>query len=160
VKVLRIIKGVNKEGKLTIQIPKELGDIVEVIIFPVSEGRAGKESVQYFECVAEDGTEYRVRDWTEEEFNKVCEIGAFEGDDTVIAVKGVYKEGEIRLLEPLPSEIKEADVYIIVVPERGLVSGGRDWTDEEWQKFSLHSFANTEDDDDIDWEVFFGVEDR
>ncbi len=30
-----------------------------------------------------------------------------------------------------------------------------DWTDEEWQRFSLHSFMNTEDDKDVDWEDFF-----
>lgn len=112
-KALRMIKKVSKNGKLTIEIPKELGEQVEVIVFPTTVGAGAKEVVQYFECVAEDGTEYRVEDWTE-----------------------------------------------IVVPGRCLVGGGRDWTDGEWQRFSLHSFTNTEDDKDVDWEAFFGVEDR
>lgn len=36
--------------------------------------------------------------------------------------------------------------------------GYSDWTDEEWQAFSLHSFMDTEDDKGVDWEKFFDVQ--
>ena len=35
----------------------------------------------------------------------------------MFAVKGVYKDGKIELVESLPSGIKEAEVYIVIVPK-------------------------------------------
>jgi hypothetical protein len=35
----------------------------------------------------------------------------------MLAVKGIYKDGKIELVEFLPSEIKEAEVYIVIVPK-------------------------------------------
>ena len=35
-----------------------------------------------------------------------------------------------------------------------------DWTDEDWQRFSLHSLINTDDDKDVDWEDFFDAKSR
>jgi len=35
----------------------------------------------------------------------------------MFAVKGIYKDGKIELVESLPSEIKEAEVYIVIVPK-------------------------------------------
>ena len=49
-------------------------------------------------------------------------------------------------------------VEIIILPVMPDTEEYSDWTDEEWQAFSLHSFMNTEDDKDVDWEDFFGVE--
>ena len=34
------------------------------------------------------------------------------------------------------------------------------WTDEEWERFSLDNFMNTVDDRDVDWEDFFSVKNR
>lgn len=36
----------------------------------------------------------------------------------MLTVKGIYKNGKIELVEPLPSEIKEAEVYIIILPKK------------------------------------------
>ena len=33
----------------------------------------------------------------------------------MLAVKGIYRDGKIELVESLPSEIKEAEVYIVIV---------------------------------------------
>ena len=49
-------------------------------------------------------------------------------------------------------------VEVIILPVMEDTEGYSDWTDEEWQGFSLHSFMDTEDDKDVDWEEFFGVE--
>ena len=48
-------------------------------------------------------------------------------------------------------------VEIIILPVTQNTKEYSDWTDEEWQDFSLRSFMNTEDDKDVDWEEFFGV---
>jgi hypothetical protein len=41
-----------------------------------------RDESEYFECVAEDGTVYRVRDWDDDEFNKASMISALKDDDT------------------------------------------------------------------------------
>lgn len=51
-------------------------------------------------------------------------------------------------------------VEVIILPVTSDEKGYSDWTDEEWQEFSLHSFMNTKDDKDVDWEEFFGAENR
>ena len=40
------------------------------------------ESSEYFECVAEDGTIYRLKDWTDDEFNKASMMSACKDDNT------------------------------------------------------------------------------
>jgi hypothetical protein len=81
-KVLRLFKSIDKDGKLIIDIPKELGKKFEIIILPVTSGTYNSESPEYFECVAEDGTEYKVHDWTDEDFNKVSRESTYKEDDT------------------------------------------------------------------------------
>jgi len=79
-KVLR--KSVDKDGKLTIQIPKELGKTVEVIILPIVPGEAGVGATKYFEYATEDGREHRTYDWIEEDFNRLTRVSVFKDDDT------------------------------------------------------------------------------
>ena len=83
-KALRMIKSVNNDGKLTIQIPKELGKIVEIIIFPATSDQVKTETTEYFECVAEDGAEYRLHEWTEEDFNRLSRTKVFKEDETTV----------------------------------------------------------------------------
>ena len=65
-------------------------------------------------------------------------------------------DAEGKILIEVPKNFGNK-VEVIVLPYPG---EGEDWTDEEWQNFSLHSFRNTEDDKDIDWEDFFEVKNR
>jgi hypothetical protein len=51
----------------------------------------------------------------------------------------------------------DSKVEVIILP---YPFEGEDWTDEEWQNFTLHSFKNTEDDKNVDWEDFFAVKNR
>jgi len=81
-RALRMINNVDKDGVISIQIPEELGEKVETIIFPVSQGYKKSEDAEFSEYVAEDGTEYRLNDWTDEYFNRVTEILAVKNDDT------------------------------------------------------------------------------
>lgn len=72
----------------------------------------------------------------------------------MIAKNAVVKDGMIK---PLESMDLPEDKEIVVYKEAEEYS---EWTDEEWQKFSLHSFMNIEDDEDVDWADFFNVRNR
>jgi predicted DNA-binding antitoxin AbrB/MazE fold protein len=71
----------------------------------------------------------------------------------LLAMKAVVKNGVIKPLDAidLPEE-KEIVVYITEEREGEEYSDG---TEEEWQRFSLHSFINTGDEKDEDWDDFF-----
>jgi hypothetical protein len=79
-----MIRSVNKDGKLTIQIPRELGERVEIIILPAVSDQGETRVTEYFECIAEDGAEYLVHEWTEEDFNRLSRTNAFKDDDTTV----------------------------------------------------------------------------
>lgn len=73
---------VNQEGFIKVSVPPSFGKQVEIIILPVAYEQDHDES-EYFECVAEDGTLYRLKDWTDEEFNKAGMMSsACKDDDT------------------------------------------------------------------------------
>ena len=72
---------VDPEGFVKVPIPPSFGKQVEVIVLPASYGQDQDES-EYFECVAEDGTLYRLKDWTDEEFNRAGIMSACKDDDT------------------------------------------------------------------------------
>ena len=77
----------------------------------------------------------------------------------MMAIKAFVKNGMIKPLEAVDlPEDKEIVVYI--PEEKQEAEEYSDWTDEEWQRFSLRSFMNTEDDKDEDWEDFFNVKNR
>jgi len=73
---------VDKDGFIKVPVPPGFGRQVEIILKPVSYEQDDDES-EYFECVAEDGTVYRLKDWTDEEFNKASMISACKDDGTV-----------------------------------------------------------------------------
>ena len=72
---------VNHDGFIKVPIPPGFGRQVEIIVLPVSYEQDHDES-EYFECVAEDGTVYRLKDWTDEEFNNASMMSACKDDDT------------------------------------------------------------------------------
>jgi len=76
-----IVKEVSRDGILKLLIPEYSGQKVKVIYFPVSKNK--DESSKYFECVGEDGTEYKLHDWTDEDFNRFSRTSACKDDDTV-----------------------------------------------------------------------------
>lgn len=80
--MLRIIDDVDENGNLTIKIPKEFGKKVKVLILPASYEENETEIPEYFGFISEDGTEYKIPDWTDKEFNRVSMQKTWEGDDT------------------------------------------------------------------------------
>lgn len=74
-------------------------------------------------------------------------------------IQTVDKDG--KLLIEIPKEFgSKVEVIILPIQPATKAKQHLDWTDEEWQEFSLHSLMNTEDDRDIEWEEFFDVRDR
>lgn len=96
------------------------------------------------------------------------------------AVRAIYEDGKIKLLDDIG--VKKAKLYIVIEaelneddsleytkPEAGcfeVITPDKErikmsnWTDEEWEKFSLNNFMNTGDDQNVDWEEFFSAENR
>ena len=72
---------VDQDGFIKVPVPPSFGKEVDIILQPISYGKEHDES-EYFECVAEDGTVYRLKDWTDEEFNKASMMSACKDDDT------------------------------------------------------------------------------
>ena len=70
----------------------------------------------------------------------------------MLTIKAVVKDGRIKPLETV--DLPEDKGVVIYIPNEK-VEEYSEGTDEEWQRFSLHSFMNAEDDKDVDWEDFF-----
>jgi hypothetical protein len=78
---LRKTMNVDSKGFIKVPVPPSFGRQVEVIVTPASY-KQDHDASEYFECVAEDGTLYRVKDWTDAEFNTAAAMGACKDDDT------------------------------------------------------------------------------
>ena len=77
--VIRKMVRVGTDGQIKIPIPPGFGSEVEVIVLPIT----GQEKpAKFFECLAEDGVEYKLTEWSEEEFRRESEWGATKDDDT------------------------------------------------------------------------------
>lgn len=72
---------VDKDGFIKVPIPPSLGKQVEIIVLPGSYDQDDDKS-QYFECVGEDGTAYKLKDRMDNEFNKASMMSACKDDDT------------------------------------------------------------------------------
>lgn len=74
------------------------------------------------------------------------------------AIRTIQSVGENgHLIIKVPKEFGDK-IEVIILPVKLAQDENSGWTDEEWQAFSLHSFVNTEDDNNVDWEEFFGAE--
>ena len=72
---------VEKDGYIKVPVPSSFGKQVEIIVMP-AVCEQNYEEPEYFECVGEDGTAYKLRDWTDREFNKASVLSACKDDDT------------------------------------------------------------------------------
>ncbi|GAH16018.1 unnamed protein product, partial [marine sediment metagenome] len=72
----------DSEGNVTLKVPKEFGSAVEIIVLPIVPSKERLDAPDYFQFVAEDGTEYKVPEWSNEDFNRVSTMTAYENDDT------------------------------------------------------------------------------
>ena len=70
----------------------------------------------------------------------------------MLAIKGHYKNGQVKLLNPIP-DVKEAELYIIVVEKSNIVKS----SETEFEEIGLHHFFDNDDDADIDWKKIFNI---
>ena len=82
------------------------------------------------------------------------------------AVKALYKEGKIQLLEPLQG-VTEAELFVIVldkVEQTGnVVTTFRSIevdSEQDFKALGLTSFFDTDEDNNVDWEDMFDVKPR
>lgn len=84
----------------------------------------------------------------------------------MLAIKGRYHRGRIELLEPMPTDILDAELNIVVIPADSGSSAGipsdsyhvrERSSEEQFRQIGLASFFDTEDDADVDWEDCFGL---
>ena len=82
------------------------------------------------------------------------------------AVKALYKEGHIQLLEPLQG-VSEAELFVIVLDK--VEHTGNPVTtfrpieansEQEFKSLGLASFFDTNEDNNVDWEEMFDVKSR
>ncbi len=62
----------------------------------------------------------------------------------MLARKAIVKAGLIKPLEAI--DLPEDKAIVMYIPEKKEVEEYSDWAEEEWQRFSLRSFMNTEDE--------------
>ena len=82
------------------------------------------------------------------------------------AVKALYKEGHIQLLEPLQG-VTEAELFVIVL-DKAEQTGNPVTTfssievnsEQEFKSLDLASFFDTNEDNHVDWEEMFDVKSR
>jgi len=82
----------------------------------------------------------------------------------MLAVKGYYRDGKVTLLEPLPEDIHEAELNIVVLPkhEPSASDPTQHCASEEQAEYAyttlgLSTFFDTDDDADVDWEECLGL---
>lgn len=84
----------------------------------------------------------------------------------MIAIRADYKDGKITFIEPMPDQIKTARLTIVVEPDYespGINIPDKEFkvmekdSETEYKLIGLHSFFDSEDDKNIDWEDYFGL---
>ena len=74
------------------------------------------------------------------------------------AMRRIESAGENgKIFIKVPKEFGNK-VEVTISPVKPEQDEHSDWTEEEWQAFSLYSFVNREDDKNVDWEEFFGAQ--
>lgn len=84
----------------------------------------------------------------------------------MIAIRADYIDGKITFIEPMPVQIRKAKLTIVVepenepekisIPEKEYMVMEKD-SEAEYKLIGLHSFFDTEDDKNINWEDYFGL---
>ena len=84
----------------------------------------------------------------------------------MIAIKANYSNGKITFIDTLPETIKNARLTIVVEPENEpekIAIPDKEYmvmernSEAEYNLIGLHSFFDTEDDKNINWEDYFGL---
>jgi len=79
------------------------------------------------------------------------------------AIKALYKQGKIELLEPLQG-VEEAELFIVVLDKNDqsdaieqAFAGAKKNAEQEFKSIGLAAYFDTDEDYDVDWEEVFDV---
>jgi len=84
----------------------------------------------------------------------------------MIAIRADYKDGKIIFIEPMPDQIRNARLTIVVEPENEsekITIPDKEFmvmeldSEAEYKLIGLKSFFDSEDDKNINWEDYFGL---
>jgi hypothetical protein len=76
------------------------------------------------------------------------------------AIRKIHTVGtDGKLVIAVPEELGRR-VEVILLPVESPVAEYSEWTDEEWEAFSLRGIADSRDDVTVDWEEHFGIKNR
>jgi hypothetical protein len=84
----------------------------------------------------------------------------------MLAIRANYKDGKITFIEQIPDQIRKAKLTIIFEPEdepEKMSIPAQEFmvmekeSEVEYKLIGLHSFFDTEDDKNINWEEYFGL---
>ena len=85
----------------------------------------------------------------------------------MLALKANYKDGRITFIEPMPEKIKNARLTIVVepadepeystIPAQEFAVMEKE-SESDYKLIGLNSFFDTEDDKNVNWEDYFGLE--
>ena len=73
----------------------------------------------------------------------------------MISIRADYKDGKITLIKPMPNQIRKARLTIVVEPENEPEK--LSIPEKEFMVMGLLAFFDTEDDKNINWEDYFGL---
>ena len=73
----------------------------------------------------------------------------------MISIRAHYNDGKITLIKPMPNQIRKARLTIVVEPENEPEK--LSIPEKEFMVMGLLAFFDTEDDKNINWEDYFGL---
>lgn len=78
--MLAIKKVIKADEIKNLNIPKEMGEYIEIIILPakVSQNIDGEN---FFELITEDGKDIKVPNWTDDEWNHASLYSLFDSEE-------------------------------------------------------------------------------
>ena len=84
----------------------------------------------------------------------------------MLAIKANYKDGKITFIDQMPDQIKKAKLTLVVepidepekatIPAQVFMVMEKD-SESDYKLIGLHSFFDTENDKNINWEDYFGL---
>ncbi len=128
--MLKTVRAIYEDGKI-----KLLGDI------------GAKRAKQYIVVVGE------LNDNVSLNYTKLQEENTLVKEVISLPIEDEWNKALKRGAGP------ESGWFEVITPDGEQIKMSN-WTDEEWERFSLDNFMNTVDDRDVDWEDFFSVKNR
>lgn len=168
---MQTIKAIYKDGK--IELLESFGDIksadLYIVVLPHGEekkaygfsGEVFQNRIMESEIHWEEAPSTNGSDSARKALSKALRQTVTPDADGFIHIQappGFGHRVDVIVL-PVSDEEKKSD-YFECTDANGITYKVNNWTDEEWGILASRSFADSEDDKNVDWEGFFDVKNR